>query len=50
MKTLIAAIVATSAAAPVLAHTDNHFHTHGIELLLILAAIAAGAALFMLKR
>jgi hypothetical protein len=39
-----------TAAGPALAHTERHFHTHGIENALVLALVAAGVAIMAFKR
>lgn len=45
MKTLKIALATTFAATPALAHTDSAFHTHGGEVFLIVAGVAAVALL-----
>lgn len=41
MKTKLAAVAALTAATPAMAHVEGHFHTHGAEVFLLIAALAA---------
>lgn len=50
MKRSLFTIAAITAASPAFAHTDGHFHTHGIEIALALAVVAAGMAILAAKR
>lgn len=50
MKLSLFITLALTAATPAFAHTDGHFHTHGIENALILAFVAAAAAVVVFRR
>lgn len=50
MKRLAAAALTATSAGPALAHSDGAFHTHGVEITLVLLLAAAGLALLHFNR
>lgn len=45
MKRSLFIVAALITASPAFAHADGHFHTHGVEISLVLVAVAAGMAI-----